>query len=297
MWAGGVTDHMSLEATGATVIPFGVGNTKQLIETIQRLKPSSISCTPSYMSRLEVVLKEEFDLQPPDLGLKKGFFGGEGGLQDQNVRNRIENIWNIKAIDANYGMAEVLSILGSECSYHTGLHFHGQGLVHLEIIDPNTGQMLPVKKGTTGELVLTTLTREGQPLIRYRTKDIITILDTEPCKCGRGSLRFRVEERKDDMIIVRGVNVYPTAIKSLLSEYTDFFSGEFKIILSSPPPIERPLLQVELTKNSRPDEKMLRDFLIKKCHEKLNFTPVVNFIPWGKFPRTEGKSEYVCRNY
>jgi len=297
MWAGGVTDHLSLEATGASVIPFGVGNTKQLIETILLLKPTSISCTPSYMSRLEVVLKEEFNLQPPDLGLKKGFFGGEGGLQDQNVRNRIEDVWNIKAIDANYGMAEVLSILGSECQYQTGLHFHGQGLVHLEIIDPNTAQTLPVKKGITGELVLTNLTREAQPLIRYRTKDIITILDTKPCHCGRGSLRFRVEERKDDMIIVRGVNVYPNAIRSLLSEYTDFFSGEFEIILSSPQPIERPLLQVELTKNSIYDEKMLRDFLIKKCHEKLNFTPVVNFIPWGKFPRTEGKSKYIRRNY
>ena len=113
LWAGGVTDHLNLEATGATVIPFGVGNTKHLIETIRQLQPTSISCTPSYLSRLEVVLRDEFHMSPPELGLKKAFLGGEGGLQNPSVRSHIEEKWSIKAIDANYGMADVLSIFGA----------------------------------------------------------------------------------------------------------------------------------------------------------------------------------------
>lgn len=297
MWAGGLTDHLSLEATGAAVIPFGVGNTKQLIETIIDLKPNSISCTPSYMSRLEVVLKEDFNLEPQDLQLEKGFFGGEGGLQNSLVRKKIEDTWDIKAIDANYGMADVLSIFGSECPYRTGLHFHGQGIIHLEIIDPKTEESLPIEKGMTGEMVLTNLIREAQPLIRYRTRDIITILGTDTCNCGRSSLRFKVEDRIDDMIIVRGVNVYACAVANLLSEYPDIFSGEFEFVLTSPPPYERPLLNIEVSKKCELIDDNVKNLVVKKCHEKLNFTPDVIVIPWGKFPRTENKSKHIRKVY
>lgn len=136
MWAGGLTDHLSLEAAGAAVIPFGVGNTKSLIKTILDLKPIAISCTPSYLPLLESILDSEFKLKPWQLGLRKGYFGGEGGLQNEKFRKNIEDIWGISAIDANYGMSEALSIFGSECSNKAGLHFHGQGIIHVELIDP-----------------------------------------------------------------------------------------------------------------------------------------------------------------
>jgi phenylacetate-CoA ligase len=297
MWAGGLTDHLSLEATGASAIPFGVGNTKQLIEAIRELKPNSISCTPSYMSRLEVVLKEEYNLEPTDLNLEKGFFGGESGLQNPQVRKKIEDTWNIKAIDANYGMADVLSIFGSECSSRNGLHFHGQGIVHLELIDPKTEESLPVETGVTGEMVLTNLIRQAQPLIRYRTRDIITILGTDTCSCGRQSLRFKVEDRLDDMIVVRGINVYASAVASLLSEYSDFVSGEFEIILNNPPPYERPLLIVEIAKSCKLNMDALKNILVSKCHEKLNFTPDIDLICWGKFPRNDNKTKRIRKTY
>lgn len=293
MWAGGVTDHLSLEATGAAVIPFGVGNTKQLIETMQHLKPNSISCTPSYMSRLEVVLQEEFNLEPQDLCLKKGFFGGEGGLQIPDVRKKIEDTWNIQALDANYGMADVLSIFGAECEQRCGLHFHGQGIIHLEIIDPKTGESLPVEEGVTGEMVLTNLVREAQPLLRYRTSDIITILGTDTCSCRRNSIRFKIEDRIDDMIVVRGINVYASAIAKEIYGYPEFFSGEFEIVLTSPPPYERPLINIELSKTCSLNIEALEKIFVTKCHQKLNFTPKLNFISWGKFPRNEGKTKHI----
>lgn len=297
LWAGGLTDHMSLEATGATVIPFGVGNSKNLIHTIVNLKPTAISCTPSYLSRLEYLLEEEFQIAPQDLGLKKAFLGGEGGLQDPDVRFRIESIWKMSAIDANYGMADVLSIFGSECRERNGLHFHGQGILFFELIDPINNSILPVKSGQIGEMVLTNLRREAQPLVRFRTRDLVKIVSTDECLCGRKSFRFLVIGRTDDMIVVRGINVFPNAVANLLAKNPEWFSGEFEFLLDSPPPIDRPLLRVELGSRNAMNNNVLQTYLIQKCHEDLNFTPRLEFIRFGEFPRTEGKTRRVRKTF
>lgn len=297
LWAGGVTDHISLEATGATVIPFGVGNTRRLIETIKTVRPTAISCTPSYMSRLEMVVRNDFGMVPIDLGLRKGLFGGEGGLQRKAVRDQIERTWGIEAIDANYGMADVLSIFGAECPARNGLHFHGQGIVHLELIDPMTGAFLPIRDGQAGEMVLTNLTREAQPVLRYRTRDVVSVVGTSPCTCGRHSLRFRVEGRSDDMFTVRGVNVYPDALRNLVAEHPDWFGGEFEIVLASPPPIERPLVVVEAAEHGTVPPAGLEEALAQACRERMGFTPAVEVVPWGTLPRTEGKTRRVRRTY
>lgn len=297
LWAGGVTDHLSLEATGATVIPYGVGNTKKLVETIKEIQPNAISCTPSYMSRLEVVLKEEFGMEPVDLGLEKAFFGGEGGLQDPAVREQIEDKWRLKAIDANYGMADVLSIFGSECEARQGLHFHGQGIIHMELIDPVTNKSLPIKDEQVGEMVLTNLRREAQPLIRYRTGDVIKIHSTKQCNCGRKSIRFLIIGRTDDMITVRGINVYPSAVANILAELNNWFSGEFEFVLDSSSPFERPLLRIELSRQIGFHDSTIESYIVKKCHEELNFTPQIELLEFGQFPRTEGKTKRVKRSY
>jgi phenylacetate-CoA ligase len=296
LWAGGLTDHLNLESTGATVIPFGVGNSKNLIRTILHLKPSAISCTPSYLSRLEFLLKEEFGMKPPSLGLKKAFLGGEGGLQNSGIRARIENIWKMKAIDANYGMADVLSIFGSECEARQGMHFHGQGILFLEIIDLETGKKLPVKEGQVGEMVLTNLKREAQPFLRYRSRDIIKILSTQECACGRKSFRFLVVGRSDDMIVVRGVNIYPSAVAALLAERPQWFSGEFEFVLDGLLPYEHPLLRVEIARESGGVEKdELTKELLRSCQDQLNFTPRIDLLDFGRFPRTERKTKRIKR--
>lgn len=298
MWAGGVTDHLSLEAAGAAVIPFGVGNSHKLIETILAIRPTAISCTPSYLSRLELLLHQDFKLAPADLGLKKAFLGGEGGLQNATVRKRIEDTWQIKAIDANYGMSEVLSIIGAECSFRQALHFHGQGLVYLELIDPADGKSLPVVDGEEGEMVLTTLRREAQPLIRYRTGDIVKVVATDECQCGRKSPRFLVTGRVDDMITVCGINVFPAAVAKLLAEHPNLFSGEFEFVLESPPPYERPLLNVELAQGvDIAGNEEIERFVISQCHQRLNFTPAMQLLSFGKFLRTDGKTKRIRKTY
>lgn len=296
LWAGGLTDHLNLEATGAAVIPFGVGNTVNLIRTIRDLQPTAISCTPSYLSRLEYVLEKEFNMKPAELGLKKAFLGGEGGVQDVQVRLKIETSWNMRAIDANYGMADVLSIFGAECDAREGLHFHGQGILHFELIDPEKTAKLPLEDGQTGEMVLTHLKREAQPLVRYRTGDIVRIVSMKKCKCGRSSFKFLVIGRADDMIVVRGINVFPSAIGNLLNASSDWFSGEYQIVLDTPPPYERPLLRIELSSEYlTPDTVMLNKYIINKCHSELNFTPRIEFLSFGEFPRSEGKTRRVIK--
>ena len=296
LWAGGLTDHLNLEATGAAVIPFGVGNTINLIRTIRDLHPTAISCTPSYLSRLEYVLEKEFNMKPIELGLKKAFLGGEGGVQDVKVRSKIETTWNIRAIDANYGMADVLSIFGSECDAREGLHFHGQGILHFELIDPEKTAKLPLEDGQTGEMVLTHLKREAQPLVRYRTGDIVRIVSTKKCKCGRSSFKFLVIGRADDMIVVRGINVFPSAVGNLLNARADWFSGEYQIVLDTPPPYERPLLRIELSsKYLTADTDELSKYIINKCHTELHFTPRIELLSFGEFPRSEGKTKRVIK--
>jgi phenylacetate-CoA ligase len=296
LWAGGITDHLSLEATGATVIPFGVGNTKRLLETIQALRPNAISCTPSYMARLEVVLKDELGLSPRDLRLSKGFFGGEGGLQNAEVRAAIEETWGIQAIDANYGMADVMSIFGSECEMKQGLHFHGRGLLHVALLRPGSTETVPVQAGAEGELVLTNLRRQAQPLVRYRTGDVVRITGCEPCLCGRASFRFVVVCRADDMIVVRGINVYASAVKALLARYRDILGGAFEIVLGQRPLIDPPLLRVELLQSHPAGASgHLAGILGRACHDELQFTPRVELVPFGTLPRTEGKARWIRR--
>jgi phenylacetate-CoA ligase len=281
------------------VVPFGVGNTNNLIKTIIAIRPTAISCTPSYLSRLEFILQTEFKLVPQDLGLKKAFLGAEPGMQNPAYREKIEKTWNLKAIDANYGMADILSIFGAECEARQGLHFHGQGILYLELIDPETGNNLPLQSGQMGEMVLTNLRREAQPMVRFRTHDYIQIISNKGCSCGRKSLRFLVLGRTDDMIVVRGINVFPTAVGNLLSLEPHLFSGEFEFVLETPPPIERPLLLVELARGveSEVDTETLEAHLLEKLAQRFNFTPRLQFITFGEFLRTEGKSRRVRRLY
>lgn len=298
MWSGGLTDHLGLEATGATVIPYGVGNSKKLIETILEIKPTAISCTPSYLARLEFLLREEFNMIPVDLGLKKAFLGGEGGLQDPLVRQKIEQSWGLRAIDANYGMSDVLSIFGSECEHRQGLHFHGRGILHFEMIDPENGDLIPVADGRVGEMVLTHLTREAQPLLRYRTGDLVKIISTFACTCGRDSFRFLVVGRADDMITVRGINVYPGAVQKVITSRSDFFSGEFQIVLNTPPPHDKLELRVEVSAQVLATQfEEIGASLKQAFQQELSFSPEIILIPYGEFPRTEGKTRRVMKVY
>ena len=295
LWTGGVTDHMTLEAAGATVVPFGVGNTRQLLQAITDLKVTAISCTPSYPALLEKILREEDGRSPRDLGLRLGLFGGEAGLDNPAFRTTMEETWGFSVRNANYGLSEVLSTLGSQCEATTDLHFHGGDYLFAEILDAR-GNRLPIREGTVGELVCTHIEKECQPLIRYRTRDVVTVTGTGRCGCGRTSWRFRVSGRTDDMFNVRGINVFPSAVRKAVDGLPAMSSGHFRIRLAGPGPYDRIQLRVEAAEGL-PEAAWpaAAAELEKAVRDQAGATASVTMIPHDALPRTAGKTDWIER--
>lgn len=296
MWMGGLTDHLTLERTGATVVPFGVGSTELLIRTIIETGITAISCTPSYPAALEMVIAEKFpQLSPSDLGLKLGLFGGEPGIDDPAFRKRLSDTWGMQPRNANYGVTDVFCNFASECAYDNALHFVAHDVLHAELIDPDSGTLKQFEPGNSGELVLTHLTRECQPLVRFRTGDIIRIENTEVCKCGCAGFRFRVIGRSDDMVVVRGLNMFPTMVAAVVTSFEEL-SGDYRIVLDAPPPYDVLPVEVELAEGIQGEDALsLR--LERRFKQDLGATIRVKTVPYGTFPRTEGKTKRVLRSY
>ena len=296
LWTGGVTDHMIIEASGATAVPFGVGQPRKLLETITELGVSGIHCTPSYPALLERVLREEMGREPRSLGLALGLFGGEAGLDNRAFRERLEATWGFSVRNANFGLSEVMSILASQCEHTTDLHFHAADSVFAELLDPESGERLPIHEGTTGELVCTHLAKECQPLVRYRTRDVLTVTGIAPCACGRTTWRFRVAGRTDDMFNVRGINVFPTAIQRVVADATDLASGHFRVVLGGPEPYDRIPLRVEAARGLPPERwTQAAAELAGRIRRAVGATAEVTMLPFEALPRTEGKTRLVER--
>jgi len=293
MWMGGYTDHATLEATGAAVVPFGVGNPELLIRTIRELGITAISCTPSYPAVLEQVLHEQ-GVDPRSLGLRLGLFGGEAALDVPGFRDRLESTWGFAARNSNYGVTDVMCNFAGQCEEQDALHFMAADVLHTELIDPVTMEVLPWEAGSRGELVLTHLARECQPLVRFRTGDIITIESTESCACGRTAPRFRVTGRADDMVVVRGVNVFPTSVAALVTADQDL-SGEYRIRLKGPGPYDRLPLEVELSRGNSVDPVHVIERIAAAARNDLRVTAEVTVVEHGALPRTEGKTRRVVR--
>ena len=296
LWMGGLTDHLTLERTGAMVVPFGVGDTELLIRTIQELGINAISCTPSYPAVIERVIRERFaGLEPRDLGLELGLFGGEAGLDDPALRERLRQTWGLEPRNANYGVSDVMCNFAAQCEHDTRLHFFAADFLYPEIIDPESTAPLPLEAGTEGELVLTHLLRDCQPLVRFRSGDIIAVDDTTPCACGHRGFRFRVVGRSDDMVVVRGLNVFPTAIAAVVNRF-DALSGNYRIVLDSPPPHDRLPLAAELAPGAGPEAGLAAEIEVE-IKRSLGVTAQVTIVPAHSFELTEGKTQRVLRNY
>jgi phenylacetate-CoA ligase len=294
LWMGGFTDHTTLEATGASVVPFGVGETQLLIRTIRELDINAISCTPSYPAVLERVLAEHFpEIKPRDLGLKLGLFGGEAGLDNQDFRRRLEQIWGFKVRNANYGVSDVFCNFAGQSECDNDLHFVALDVLHPELIEPASGSVLPWREGERGELVLTHVSRECQPLVRFRTGDIIMLTRTGRAACGRTAPRFRVVGRSDDMIVVRGINAFPTQIAAILNQY-EALSGEYRIVLDGSGPYDVLPIEAEIapTGGAQPGFPGALEAHIKR---DIGVTAKISLVSFGSLPRTEGKTKRVIR--
>jgi len=299
MWMGGYSDHANLERTGATVLPFGVGNSRLLVRVVKEAGISAISSTPSYPKYLESVVREELGIEPSELGLRLGLFGGEPGLDNPTYRSRIENTWGMRAQNANYGVSDVLCNFASVCEDNESLHFLGQGALLVQLIDPVSLKDVPLEEGAVGELVLTHLKKEAQPLVRYRTSDLMEILETGPCVCGRTGFRFRIVGRADDMLHVKGINVFPNGVAKVLEELFPDVTGEFRIVVSHPPPHTYLDIKVEHGE-AVPKTEMaaLKQRVRQEIKDTLNFAANIELVPPDSIERTKmGKAIRVVRTY
>jgi phenylacetate-CoA ligase len=295
LYSGGLSDHLTFETLGAATIPFGVGHSERLMTMMAGLSdPFGIWATPSYAVRLAEVARE-MGLEPRDVGMRKGYFSGEAGLQVPGYREKVEELWDMVARD-QYGTGE-LGLHSGECEALDGVHFGGTGFAVAELIDPDTGDVLPFIDGQQGEIVYTSIRREASPLLRMRSHDLMQVFN-EACSCGRTSFRFRVLGRSDDMFIVKGVNVFPLAIQTSLMTLAPRLTGEFRVDLDRPPPIDYPVpLSVEVA-DDVPTERHanLEREVVERLQRDVNFTASVTVVGPGTITG-EGKTRRVIRTY
>jgi phenylacetate-CoA ligase len=296
LYAGGVSDHHSFEHLGACVAPVGIGQSRRLIEILRDMRMATcLWSTPSYALHLARVAREG-GIDPVSLGIRRGFFSGDAGLGIPAYRREIETALGLVASDI-YGLGE-LGGFGAECRHRRGLHFLGSDLVVAELVDPETGDPVPIGDGATGELVYTTIDREAHPLVRFRSHDHVRVF-TGPCPCGRSGFGFEVLGRTDDMFIVKGINVFPLGVQDVVLGFRPELTGEFQILLPGAPPITYdPALRVEAGAGVAPAEfDALRDRLSRRIRDALVFTPEVTILPFGSLPQTERKAKRLYRLY
>lgn len=294
LFTGGLGAHYGAERLGASVIPMSGGNTKKQLMIMQDFGSTVLTCTPSYSLFLAEVAAEE-GINIRDLKLRVGILGAEPW--SENMRQEIQEKLNIKAIDI-YGLSEILGPgVGIECiEAQNGLHLWEDHFLP-EIIDPDTGEVLP--DGEKGELVITTITKEGIPLIRYRTRDI-TRLIKEPCICGRTHARIeRLSGRSDDMLIIRGVNVFPSQIESVLFSI-DGVEPHYQLIIERDGNLDTLEVQVEVNEQTFSDEikelQGLSNKIKKDIKDLLGVTCRVRLVEPKSITRSEGKAKRVIDN-
>ncbi|MGE5381760.1 MAG: phenylacetate--CoA ligase family protein [Methylocystaceae bacterium] len=293
LFTGGLGIHYGAERIGASVIPSSGGNTQRQVMLMQDFGTTLLACTPSYALFMAEVMKKE-GISPDQLKLKSGIFGAEPW--SENMRREIEKKLQISAYDI-YGLSEIIGPgVGIECDEKNGLHVWEDHFL-IEIIDPETLQPLP--PGQEGELVITTLTKEALPMIRYRTRDL-TRIEVEPCACGRTHMRmFKILARSDDMIIIRGVNVFPSMVESVLLTVPGV-EPHYMLVVDRVGNLDELEVQVEVSESVFSDEvRKLEDLnrlLKKELESALGVNVKVRLKEPGSMPRSEGKAKRVIDN-
>ena len=293
LFTGGLGAHYGAEEVGATVLPVSSGNTERQIELMQDLGSTVIACTPSYFLFMNEVANTTGINIKGETQLRVGIFGAEPWTEE--MRRRIEESTGIKAYDI-YGTSELSGPLFTECMYQDGIHIWADQFL-IEVIDPVTGEQL--SDGERGELVITTLAKEALPLIRYRIGDI-TVINREECKCGRTHPRImRVLGRVDDMLIIRGINVFPGQIESVLMKIPQV--GEhFMIVVDRINELDVMKVQIEMTDEAFSDKvndiMALESKVSSSLKHVLNIAVKVELVEKGSLPRSMGKAKRVIDN-
>lgn len=289
LFTGGLGLHYGAENLGATVIPMSTGNTQKLITLMQDFKATAIACTPSYLLHIAEVLEEQGQID--NTQLKVAICGAEPWTE--NMRKQIEAKLHVKAFDI-YGLSEVMGPgVAADCEYHKGLHIYEDHFIP-EIVNPET--LEPCKEGEVGELVFTPVTKEALPLIRYRTRDL-TSITYDKCECGRTLARIaRFKGRSDDMLIIRGVNVFPSQVEAALLEMGET-SPHYLMVVDRVNNLDVLEVQVEVEERYFSDEISQLESLTKKIahglHTALGLSVKVKLVEPRTIERSQGKAKRV----
>jgi phenylacetate-CoA ligase len=284
LYAGGIADHMALEASGATVVPVGTGQSRRLLELIPRLGITAIFGTLSYPAYLAARARE-LALDPRSLGIRRIVTAGEPGAGLAAVRSEIEQAWGATVVDS-FGMSDVWSTMGGACEEGEGVHLTVEDHAVLELVDPDSGERIQLGDGATGEFVWTHMRREASPLLRYRSADLGRVW-TSPCACGRTTPRIRIDARRDDMLRVQAVNVYPQAIGAILG--SDPALGRYCVVAEGDPIVAPLRVYVEA-----PADVELGD-LATELEDTLRARFAVTRLEPGALPVAEHKTRIVHR--
>ncbi len=291
-FVGGLVNIEHLQHLGCCVIPLGAeSGTERLLQAIDHLKPVAMCATPSMVNHLGSVAQDVLGKSAATLSIRKISVGGEPGGGIPAIRQKMEELWNADVRDM-MGGADFGSTYWAECDAKDGMHLCSQGALHVELIDPDTLESLPIQEGTTGELVYTTLRRQATPLIRYRMGDIVTVSALD-CSCGRTGYRIKTHGRADDMLIVRGVNVFPAAIKDVVTQLAPDTTGYLKIDLdfdghSTYEPLK---VRVEQSQSSALDPSELARRVEDSVRDKLTVRVIVSIVPEGMIERPGAQKE------
>ena len=290
LFTGGLGAHYGVEYVGATVIPTSTGNTEKLLRLLRDLKITGIACTPSYALYVADAM-DKHGMTKDDIYLKIGAFGAEPWTE--NMRKEIETRLGLQAYNL-YGLSEIIGPgVSYECQCKNGSHI-SEDHFYPEIINPDT--LEPQPYGTTGELVFTTLTKTGMPLLRYRTKDLTSLIG-EKCECGRTNVRMtRIIGRSDDMLIIRGINIFPSQVESVILGMPEF-EPVYRLVVDRVNNLDTLQVQVEVRRDYFSDELgamlQLQKRLADKLKSVLSISADVRLMEPNSIPRSEGKSVRV----
>lgn len=281
----------AFDKLGLCHLPMGTGNTERLISAIRMLRADAVVVTPSYALHLAEWAKER-DIDLATSSIARVLVAGEPGGGEARMRRRLEEAWGARVTEA-LGIGDIAVSLWGECEHQTGMHFGGSGTVHPELIDPVSGEAMPFEDGARGELVYTHLLQEAAPLLRFRSRDHVEVWSGR-CSCGRETPRMRCIGRTDDMLIVRGVNVFPTAVREVVNELAPAVSGVILIRPTSKGVKQEPplLIDVEIGQGAE-NSPALAEEIENRIRGKLVVRAKVQLVPHGSLPRSEYKSKLV----
>jgi phenylacetate-CoA ligase len=281
----------AFERIGLCHIPVGGGNSERLVRAVELLRPQAVVLTPSYAAHLvEWAAERNVDLRGSSV--ERVLVAGEPGGGEPAFRARLEDGWGARVTEA-MGIGDIGVSLWGECEQQDGMHLGARGLVHAELIEPETGAAVAIEDGASGELVLSHLQHRAAPLLRFRTRDHVQVR-TSPCGCGRTSPRVRCIGRTDDMLIVRGVNVFPAAVREVVSAFAPDVSGHILVKPQAPGVKQEPPLpvSVELAPGATADAA-LADAIRDRLRNALVVQARVELVPWGSLQRSEYKSKLI----